>query len=263
MGHDDGERQELHWIDWFWVFRDGRCVLSNARDPHMSTVTSTSVDLWRTGLSTFVHVPLASVEPSKFSVRGNVRLYGGVHSGSLKSPNPFYVILGDGEPVYLQHNGATAFVKEKGSSLRGWIPTDKGWGPAAGIELLTHRIVYKSSLAISSCVLGSDHFRLSPRYRAYKLATPRGVVGFVFLQALLCHFTCQQVKGHSYWTALTLCRDPRRVQRSCLPAGRLVCVGKQSDEGFMGARRSTGTGSARWFLFPTNTWEPLLLTWVA
>ena len=28
----------------------------------------------------------------------------------------------------------------------------------------------------------------------------------------------------------------------------------------MGARRSTGTGSARWFLFPTNTWEPLLLT---
>ena len=28
----------------------------------------------------------------------------------------------------------------------------------------------------------------------------------------------------------------------------------------VGARRSTGTGSARWFLFPTNTWEPLLLT---
>ena len=28
----------------------------------------------------------------------------------------------------------------------------------------------------------------------------------------------------------------------------------------MGARRSTRTGSARWFLFPTHTWEPLLLT---
>ena len=28
----------------------------------------------------------------------------------------------------------------------------------------------------------------------------------------------------------------------------------------MGARRSTGTDSARWFLFPTHTWEPLLLT---
>ena len=38
--------------------------------------------------------------------------------------------------------------------------------------------------------------------------------------------------------------------------------GKNSDEGFMGARRSTETGSARWFLFPTNTLEPPLLTWV-
>ena len=38
--------------------------------------------------------------------------------------------------------------------------------------------------------------------------------------------------------------------------------GRTSDEGFMGARRSTGTGSAQWFLFPTHTWEPLLLTWV-
>ena len=27
----------------------------------------------------------------------------------------------------------------------------------------------------------------------------------------------------------------------------------------MGARRSTATGSARWFLHPTNTWEPPLL----
>ena len=30
----------------------------------------------------------------------------------------------------------------------------------------------------------------------------------------------------------------------------------------VGARRSTGRGSARWFLFTTYTWEPLLLTWV-
>ena len=28
----------------------------------------------------------------------------------------------------------------------------------------------------------------------------------------------------------------------------------------MGARRSTGRVCARWFLFPTHTWEPLLLT---
>ena len=38
--------------------------------------------------------------------------------------------------------------------------------------------------------------------------------------------------------------------------------GKTSDEGFMGARRSTEMGSALWFLSPTCTWEPLLLTWV-
>ena len=52
-----------------------------------------------------------------------------VDSGSLESPNPFYGILRGGEPMYLQHNGATAFVKENGGSLRGWISTDKGWGP--------------------------------------------------------------------------------------------------------------------------------------
>ena len=30
----------------------------------------------------------------------------------------------------------------------------------------------------------------------------------------------------------------------------------------VGARRSTATGSARWFPYPTNTWEPPLVTWV-
>ena len=44
---------------------------------------------------------------------------------------------------------------------------------------------------------------------------------------------------------------------------RLIGVRQRtSDEGLMGARRSTGRGSARWFLFPTYAWEPLLLTWV-
>ena len=44
---------------------------------------------------------------------------------------------------------------------------------------------------------------------------------------------------------------------------RLIGVrGKTSEEGFMGARRSTATGSARWFPYPTITWEPPLLTWV-
>ena len=30
----------------------------------------------------------------------------------------------------------------------------------------------------------------------------------------------------------------------------------------VGARRSTATGSARWFPYPTIIWEPPLLTWV-
>ena len=63
-------------------------------------------------------------------------------------------------PMYLQHNGATAFVKESGGSLRGWISTDKGWGPNAGVELLTYGLFYEWTLPISSCVLGNDHFRL-------------------------------------------------------------------------------------------------------
>ena len=48
-----------------------------------------------------------------------------------------------------------------------------------------------------------------------------------------------------------------------LASCRLIGVrGKASDEGFTGARRSTATGSARWFPYPTITWEPPLLTWV-
>ena len=40
---------------------------------------------------------------------------------------------------------------------------------------------------------------------------------------------------------------------------RLIGVrGETSDEGFIG--RSTATGSARWLPYPTNTWEPPLLT---
>ena len=125
--------------------------MSAVGDPHVSTVTSASFDLWRTGWSTFVQVPLASVDQSKFfwsvvaSDCTEVRINGlwlrshdaVVHSGSLKSPNPFYVILGGGEPLYLQHNGAIAFVKENAGSLRRWISTDNGWGRDAGVELLT------------------------------------------------------------------------------------------------------------------------------
>ena len=44
---------------------------------------------------------------------------------------------------------------------------------------------------------------------------------------------------------------------------RLIGVrGKKSDEEFMGARRSTATGSARWFPYRTITCKAPLLTWV-
>ena len=76
-----------------------------------------------------------------------------VHSGSLKSPNSFYAILGGGGPMYLQHNGATAIVK-------GMVVLFAGGFLAT---MLTHRLFYERTLAITSCVLGSDHFRLSPR----------------------------------------------------------------------------------------------------
>ena len=86
-----------------------------------------------------------------------------VHSGSLKSPNSFHAILGGGGPMYLQHNGATAIVKGMVVLFAGGFPPTKVWGPDAKVELLTHRLFYERTLAITSCVLGSDHFRLSPR----------------------------------------------------------------------------------------------------
>ena len=62
-----------------WLCR----IMSAVCDSHVSTVTSASFHLWRTRWSTFVQVPLASVEPSKFLVRGFVQLYGGTHQWNL------------------------------------------------------------------------------------------------------------------------------------------------------------------------------------
>ena len=53
-------------------------VVSAVSDPHVSTVTRESFDLWRIGWLTFVQVPLASVELSMVLVRADVRTYGGL-----------------------------------------------------------------------------------------------------------------------------------------------------------------------------------------
>ena len=51
--------------------------------------------------------------------------------------------------------------------------------------------------------------------------------------------------------ALIFRRDPRRGPEKLSPCRLIGVRGRNTDEGFMGARRSTGTDSARWFLFPT------------
>ena len=63
-------------------------VVSAVDDPHVSTVTRESFDLWRTGWLTFVQVLLASVELSKVLVLGDVRPYGGVRINAMMRANP-------------------------------------------------------------------------------------------------------------------------------------------------------------------------------
>ena len=82
--------------------------------------------------------------------------------------------------------------------------------------------------------------------------TPRGVVGFVFPRWCCATSQCRSHLQSGLASGL----------EKLAPCRLVGMRGRTSDEGFMGARRSTGRGSARWFLFPTNTWEPLLLTWV-
>jgi hypothetical protein len=130
-------------------------------DPHVSTITGDSFDLWRTGWSTFVKIPLeVSEQPDKLLVRGEVRPYGGspcapsflqqvringswlgghevsVQGGSLESSSPFNVVREGSGPMFLRQEGVTEFINEKGVSLRGWIAEDLGvWGPDARVEL--------------------------------------------------------------------------------------------------------------------------------
>lgn len=130
-------------------------------DPHVSTLTGDSFDLWRTGWSTFVKIPLkVSGEPDKLLVRGEVRPYGGspcapsylqqvritgswlgghnvsVYAGSLESSSPLSVVRDGSSPMSLKSDGVTKFINEDGLSLRGWIGEDLDvWGPDARVEL--------------------------------------------------------------------------------------------------------------------------------
>ena len=86
-------------------------------------------------------------------------------AASLECSNPFYVILGGGEPMYLQHNGATAFVKENGGSLRGWISTEKevgGLTPESSCSLTDYSMSghLLSHLAFSAVIISG--FRRGP-----------------------------------------------------------------------------------------------------
>jgi hypothetical protein len=130
-------------------------------DPHVSSITGETFDLWRTGWSTFVQIPqYPSKDSAKFLVRGEVRPYSGdlcapaflqqvhvngswlgdqeieIHAGSLESSNPFHVIINGGDPMYLSATGETVFGLE-GGSLRGKVATDdpEVWGPDARVVL--------------------------------------------------------------------------------------------------------------------------------
>mmetsp|Transcript_19268 Transcript_19268/g.51464 ORF Transcript_19268/g.51464 Transcript_19268/m.51464 type:complete len:768 (-) Transcript_19268:30-2333(-) len=130
-------------------------------DPHVSSITGETFDLWRTGWSTFVQIPQFLSEDSvKFLVRAEVRPYSGdacapaflqqvhvsgswlgnqeieIHAGSLESSDPFHVIINGGDPMYLSATGETVFGLE-GGSLRGKVETDdpEVWGPDARVVL--------------------------------------------------------------------------------------------------------------------------------
>ena len=104
-----------------------------------------------------------------------------------------------------------------------------------------------SAVIISSCssVARVPSSRLGPELKPGWLRAqlygsdgdpiPRGVVGFVFLQASLCHFTYQHVKGHPSLTSLTLCRDPRRVERKQSPCRLIGMRGRTIRRGIHGS----------------------------
>ena len=125
-------------------------VASATGDPHVSTIIGDSFNLWRIGWSTFVQIPLASVKPSWWLVRGDIQPYGSapcvpafsqqvrinenwlgingfsVYCGSLESHSVLYATVAN---MFLQRDSVTEFVSEIGVPVNGRIATDNGWDP--------------------------------------------------------------------------------------------------------------------------------------
>jgi len=141
--------------------------VSAVGDPHVNTITGESFELWKTGWSTFVQVPLQVDSKSddtaiKFLVRGNVvpyvvepcapaflqqvRINGTwlgdrdvvVHGGSLESSSPFHVAIDGGAPLYVGTDVTGTLLNETGLSVTGWVATDDDsvWGPDARVLIV-------------------------------------------------------------------------------------------------------------------------------
>jgi hypothetical protein len=130
-------------------------------DPHVSTITGETFDLWKTGWSTFVQIPRGESQDSgKLLVRGDVRRYGrdacapsflyqvhvngtwlgghevAVRAGSLESSDPFSVVVDGGRPVQLRSDSETVFLDEPDLRLSGNIGVfSDDWGQDAKLTL--------------------------------------------------------------------------------------------------------------------------------
>jgi len=128
-------------------------------DPHIQSVVGRKFDLWRTGWSKFLQIPMHnSVAAPQLLVRGNVEEFVGgtcapaylkqvsvsgarlgnrsifIQSGSLESRTPFGVQVDDGPLSPIEPSG-TIFLSDGGVQVRGVIsaPEPELWGPDAQV----------------------------------------------------------------------------------------------------------------------------------
>jgi len=130
-------------------------------DPHIQNVVGDAFDLWRTGWSNFLQIPLhLDGQEPRLLLRGNVERYWGdgcapaflqevsvsgqrlhgrkvfVKSGSLETTSPFAVKV-DGAPLRTIAPEGTTFLAEDGCEVRGEISSSNPneWGPDAQLFL--------------------------------------------------------------------------------------------------------------------------------